>query len=363
MENKQKSLLGGEEIKKFSHEVDKNIEISKAIGVLLVVIGHSSCPWPIEKLIYSFHMPFFFFMSGYLYKDCGLKKTIIKKNRSLLVPYIIVAVLSIIAVDVVLPYIQFGMVANGNYLYDLIMANRPLCLIFNRPLWFLPSLFSLFMIVSLWRLLIRNELIAMVSLGVVSACYAFYFFKNWHEKIPFGVDTAVVSFIFFAGGIFVKKKLVFFLKNKEVIFIIAFAIWLTIRWIDRGSYYVLAYAEVFPLISFYVTGILGMTWLFLFPHVCTSFGSNFYVSWFVKLFTMFGSWSFFVYLFHYPVLLIYKKIVGGGHPILTHWFCLVGVGCLFPVLMIIVLSKTLPGIASLINGGRYVSSFNDDRED
>lgn len=47
------------------------ISFLQAFGILLVVVGHSfyGCPDnPIHTWIYSFHMPLFMFISGYLLK-------------------------------------------------------------------------------------------------------------------------------------------------------------------------------------------------------------------------------------------------------------------------------------------------------
>lgn len=42
----------------------KWIDNARAIGILLVVLGHSLIPASIQTYIYSFHMPLFFFLSG-----------------------------------------------------------------------------------------------------------------------------------------------------------------------------------------------------------------------------------------------------------------------------------------------------------
>ena len=45
------------------------IDWSKSIGIYLVVLGHCSFfNKDIEGFIYTFHMPLFFMISGYLYK-------------------------------------------------------------------------------------------------------------------------------------------------------------------------------------------------------------------------------------------------------------------------------------------------------
>lgn len=44
------------------------ISIVKGICIILMVIGHSGCPELLHDFIYLFHMPVFFFVSGYFCK-------------------------------------------------------------------------------------------------------------------------------------------------------------------------------------------------------------------------------------------------------------------------------------------------------
>lgn len=45
------------------------VNMAKAVGIILMVIGHSGCPQWLHDLIYVFHMPLFFFLSGYCLKE------------------------------------------------------------------------------------------------------------------------------------------------------------------------------------------------------------------------------------------------------------------------------------------------------
>lgn len=45
------------------------ITVAKAIGIILMVIGHSGCPALLFRFIYLFHMPLFFFCSGIFFKE------------------------------------------------------------------------------------------------------------------------------------------------------------------------------------------------------------------------------------------------------------------------------------------------------
>ena len=50
------------------------VDIAKGIAIVLMILGHSSLPNMIQNWIYSFHMPFFFFISGVL-MDNSIKRS------------------------------------------------------------------------------------------------------------------------------------------------------------------------------------------------------------------------------------------------------------------------------------------------
>ena len=67
------------------------ISIAKALGIILMIIGHTGCPDWMFSFIYLFHMPLFFFLSGYCFKDKYLddKKTFIQHRiKGLYVPFV-----------------------------------------------------------------------------------------------------------------------------------------------------------------------------------------------------------------------------------------------------------------------------------
>ncbi len=77
------------------------IDYAKAVAIFLVVLGHSFNPagganLEAKNFIYSFHMPVFFFLSGYLYKrHNGLwAEEYIKNIKSLIVPYFLLSALA-----------------------------------------------------------------------------------------------------------------------------------------------------------------------------------------------------------------------------------------------------------------------------
>ena len=68
---------------------DESIDIAKGLGIAAVVVGHVTSSEPLRDAIFIWHMPLFFFLSGYLFKP-GRAVTAVAKTRalSLLVPYV-----------------------------------------------------------------------------------------------------------------------------------------------------------------------------------------------------------------------------------------------------------------------------------
>ena len=68
------------------------VTIAKAICIILMVAGHSVCPWLLSKFIYLFHMPLFFFCSGLFFiqptNSNNLKLFIQKKTKKLYLPFV-----------------------------------------------------------------------------------------------------------------------------------------------------------------------------------------------------------------------------------------------------------------------------------
>lgn len=66
--------------------------ISKAFGIILMVAGHSVCPDLLSRFIYLFHMPLFFFCSGYFFvkptTSLVFKKFIFQRIKKTYLPFI-----------------------------------------------------------------------------------------------------------------------------------------------------------------------------------------------------------------------------------------------------------------------------------
>ena len=68
------------------------VSIAKALGIILMVMGHAGCPEYLHDFIYLFHMPLFFFFSAYFFRDVKVVDSagqyVLRKFKNLYWPYI-----------------------------------------------------------------------------------------------------------------------------------------------------------------------------------------------------------------------------------------------------------------------------------
>jgi len=165
--------------------------IAKGIGIFLVVVGHffpaSSPEYWIEmrKIIYTFHMPLFFLLSGYLYNEVKYSyfSLLANKVRRLLFPFISIAIIFFIIKYISGLYVTVNYPVNLNSLRALIIdpvnSYMPL-------LWFVHTLFLLFIIYPLLRLFLNKAMILAVIL-VTNVIFGteLYIVNNVLEYAPY----------------------------------------------------------------------------------------------------------------------------------------------------------------------------------
>lgn len=66
------------------------IDVFRSLGIIAMVLGHIGFGGKFDHFIHAFHMPMFFFISGFFYRrrDCSIGEYVGKKGKSLLIPYI-----------------------------------------------------------------------------------------------------------------------------------------------------------------------------------------------------------------------------------------------------------------------------------
>jgi len=250
------------------------VDIMKAIGIVLVVVGHSPGLNEYAKItIYSFHMPLFFFISGLLLSNekLGLKITdyFISQIRALGIPYLFfwfvsylywlpTHTLSASAPEYIgIPWwgpIEGMLIGNGDTLYV------------NVVLWFFTCLFVTSMVFFVARKLFSYAVL-LVTLNILAFIFTIYYSRSW-PRAPWGLDNAIVAIAFFSAGHAFRQFKLVFLGNvsRRVAIPLGLILFLLMLFLARINGEVDLNTMVFGnyKILYFLNGYLGIFSLYLF---------------------------------------------------------------------------------------------------
>lgn len=206
------------------------LDMAKGYGIFLVMVAHLAEWTPVGSVIYSFHIPLFFLLSGYLFsiRD-SFKAFAVKRVKGMLVPYFALSVPMILWDMFVekggLHWPYAPMIANGRIMsldgyggtfrWDNIRAQKPLDvlardvlgLLIQKRMWTFWFLACLFVISFLFYLLVRflkKEWVRLILVCMIAAAGFVYDFSGG-GALPWNIDVAVTSLPFFYVGWLLKK--------------------------------------------------------------------------------------------------------------------------------------------------------------
>ena len=187
------------------------LDYIKGFTILSVVLGHIySANNPIKIWIYSFHMPLFFIVSGFLSnnKRLDIITTIKKKFKSRMIPYILFGLVFFIF----RAKLNLGVQLNvESYIFSLLTGSS------LGALWFLPALFIIEVIFCILNKSKLNDvfkiLITIMLFLIGLKGNAFYL--NLYLIV---IYRSLVGFGFFMLGNYIFKHI----KKLEVSYIIIF---------------------------------------------------------------------------------------------------------------------------------------------
>lgn len=176
----------------------------RGFAIFLVVFGHFimrlNCGGYLLVLIYSFHMPLFFFLSGYNLKELDHNLTVLK-IRSLMGPYLIFCGLFF-----VYQFMENIFVGNlsewlievftqKNMVHTVIMSNKS----YFSNYWFLPTLSTSYIFFFIFRKKIHTLYNLFLITLLAASIYVFVIQLN-PISLPLGIGEAILSlpFICFA---------------------------------------------------------------------------------------------------------------------------------------------------------------------
>lgn len=175
-----------------------SVDVLRGIGILFVIAGHLGFVAPLKTYLYSFHMPLFFAISGFLFSaPKSLPGYLWKKTRTLLLPY---AVFGLLGAPLML--LRSGGTADVLLSYLKNLALTPFDGLGDMgTLWFLPALFICEISFALLLRLFKNKSAALVAGAILAAAASVIPGLFGGFRLFFCLDTGLVGLGFFVCGI------------------------------------------------------------------------------------------------------------------------------------------------------------------
>jgi acyltransferase len=199
------------------------IDTLKGIGIFLVFLGHllTYSQEGIVRYIFSFHMPLFFFISGFFFKHSdaggGSLKFIMKTVRLRMVPYVSFGILTYCIWVSHIILIKNGKLQSLAPLPESLFIKPVIGMLYgngihgwlthNVLLWFLACL----MITELFfygiSAIADNKTLKIAVILVVFAILGHMDSRYSSIRLPFSMDVALTAVVFYGSGHILKGKL------------------------------------------------------------------------------------------------------------------------------------------------------------
>ena len=172
------------------------LDVLKGIGIILVVIGHVYSNRTVFNWLYSFHMPLFFLVAGWVYKEKSVLTDIKRRIQTIVVPYFSFGLLVLFYWQVIERRFRDSDMSFMDSLLGLFSGSYD-NLDFNVHLWFLPCFF---VTVVLFNILVNlgGRKFAYIAVALMSLVYVVLPMP----ELPWGFNRVFKYIGFYAVGFF-----------------------------------------------------------------------------------------------------------------------------------------------------------------
>lgn len=187
------------------------IDWAKTLLIYFVVVGHAGCKGVAQELIYAFHMPAFFIVSGYLYHTHDWRKTL----RSFIVPVVFFSIINLffkIGIDIISTgepkWFQYAVMSWKAY-YSVAWGSDGYVTLFTGVWFIIVLMFCRFLLgdmkcFQLIRKYYREIALLMVIWMIAES---FFFSSNTSYVQDLYLYRVLSCFPFMALGIFMKEHI------------------------------------------------------------------------------------------------------------------------------------------------------------
>ncbi len=193
------------------------LDVARGIGIISIVVGHTHSP--LRDFVYLYHLPLFFFISGYLFKESYFMQPlelIRKRFTRLYLPYVTYGVIFLFLHNLLIDW-HFYLPYIHKYSNSQLWAELVNILTFRSgeqlicAFWFIPTLFLIEVVLSIAG---RITLIRLPGSNVnlmLAITFVFYIGGNVlsynQVELPYYFNVVLTqSFLFFLGFIFRRNE-------------------------------------------------------------------------------------------------------------------------------------------------------------
>lgn len=299
------------------------IDLARGITMLTILWGHVMLTGVVNQIVYAFHIPVFFFLSGMVFKQekyPDFTSFVKRRMKTLLVPYAFYSLVTWI-------WWLGDCVSKG---YSLAGCYRPLLqtviaqgsagyMLHNPALWFVTCLF---VVEVIYYFICKLPNTGNVIVSVILAILGYHMMKpNAYfdfKTLPWNIEVAFAAMIFYAmGNLFsqwidhkkLMKKAKIHIGQIGILAIIFFAL-LCIGGVTNGHATMAQGILGDNVILFYPVAICGIIFMLSLCIVLNSlYGTYKCFDKIMDYFSWMGRNSFYMMVFHIPVMLVAVRIV------------------------------------------------------
>lgn len=193
------------------------IDIVRAVGMFLIIMGHTLEVYTysiVGKLIFAVHVPVFFVLSGYLYKEKPFKKVFKGGNVNLLLPYLatLIIVVIITRFNFIFPNWIYNLDMRNFWVSALYGSGTTLNLFWDKSLtinaigaiWFLLAMYFGNIIFDLIIKSSRGNLY-IVGIMVTIITFSGFYLSDTGILLPWSLNAALASQLFYYGGYLIRR--------------------------------------------------------------------------------------------------------------------------------------------------------------
>jgi fucose 4-O-acetylase-like acetyltransferase len=188
----------------------------RGIGIFFVILGHANPERPLSWYIYSFHMPLFFIVSGYLLhgrESRGIKNHTVKAVKRYMIPYTIFFLLSFVSASVLFPLVfnkplisspfTFPDILKAYFYASAWLERIPLG---NISLWYLPFAMITSIVFFLLLKIVKNNSFILIGFAILICFIAPYYQSLFSSNRPILTINILLPALFFMISGYLFKK-------------------------------------------------------------------------------------------------------------------------------------------------------------